>query len=278
MPVPQDVASQPDCWTRAAELAASHRSALPHRGERVAVIGSGPAYAMAQSYAALRESRGHGETDAFSASAFLYGREYDRIVALTRTGTAPVMLRLLGRVHGSVPSVVITAAPDAPDIADHTVRLDFTDQPATEVATRFPTTALALLRAPLGEKLDDATDDAHEAIEETLPHVLLAAREFTFLGSGWTYGIAEAAAQLMRDNAGAWAQAYHEPEYRPGPAAARQVTWVFGEVPERLARAVADAGGTLVASARDPLADLVRVQRLALGSAAHGAAGAVGAA
>ncbi|MZD05158.1 sugar isomerase [Streptomyces sp. SID5785] len=267
--VAQDVASQPDCWTRAAELAVRHRDALPRRGERVAVVGSGPAYAMAQAYASLREAGGHGETDAFSASAFLYGREYDRIIALTRTGTAPVMTRLLGKVHGSVPSVVVTAAQDAPDIADHTIRLDFAAEPASAIATRFPTTVLALLRAQLGEKLDDATDDAHEAIEETLPHVLLAAREFTFLGSGWTYGIAEAAAQLMRDNAGTWAQAYHEPEYRPGPAAAQQVTWVFGDVPERLAQAVRDAGGTLVASARDPLADLVRVQRLAIGAAAR---------
>ncbi|MCX3062931.1 SIS domain-containing protein [Streptomyces beihaiensis] len=270
----QHLEGQPDCWTRAAELAAQHRALLPQRGERVAVVGSGASYAMAQAYAALREERGHGETDAFSASAYLYGREYDRIVALTRTGTAPVMLRLLGKVHGSVPSTVITAAADAPDIADHTLRLDFTAEPRETIATRFPTTVLALLRAHLGERLDDATDDAQEAIDEALEPALLGARRFTFLGSGWTYGIAEAAAQLMRDNADLWAQAYQGPEYRPGrdrapgpQAPDEQVTWVFGEVPARLAEAVREGGGTLVASARDPLADLVRVQRLALAAA-----------
>ncbi|MEU6841982.1 sugar isomerase [Streptomyces sp. NPDC046716] len=266
------VEGQPDCWTRAAELAERHRAVLPRRGERVAVVGSGASYAMAQAYAALREAEGHGETDAFSASAFLYGREYDRIVALTRTGTAPVMQRLLGKVHDSVPSVAITASPDAPGIADHTLRLDFADEPRQAIATLFPTTVLALLRAHLGENLDDATDDAYEAIEESLPQVLLGARQFTFLGSGWTYGIAEAAAQLMRDNAGTWAQAYQEPEYRPRPAEPGQsrgeVTWVFGDVPERLAQAVREAGGTLVSSARDPLAELVRVQRLAVAGAA----------
>ncbi|MFJ4713312.1 SIS domain-containing protein [Streptomyces sp. NPDC088785] len=266
------VEGQPDCWTRAAELAARHREVLPRRGERVAVVGSGASYAMAQAYAALREAEGHGETDAFSASAFLYGREYDRIVALTRTGTAPVMQRLLGKVHDSVPSVAITASPDAPGIADHTLRLDFADEPAAAIATLFPTTVLALLRAHLGENLDDATDDAYEAIEESLPQVLLGASQFTFLGSGWTYGIAEAAAQLMRDNAGTWAQAYQEPEYRPRPVEpGRQgeVTWVFGDVPERLAQAVREAGGTLVSSARDPLAELVRVQRLAVAGPAR---------
>ncbi|RAJ91376.1 MULTISPECIES: sugar isomerase [unclassified Streptomyces] len=270
------VEGQPDCWTRAAELAVRHREVLPRRGERVAVVGSGASYAMAQAYAALREAEGHGETDAFSASAFLYGREYDRIVALTRTGTAPVMQRLLGKVHDSVPSVAITASPDAPGIADHTLRLDFADEPREAIATLFPTTVLALLRAHLGENLDDATDDAYEAIEESLPQVLLGARQFTFLGSGWTYGIAEAAAQLMRDNAGTWAQAYQEPEYRPRPAGPGQdpgeVTWVFGDVPERLAQAVREAGGTLVSSARDPLAELVRVQRLAVAGAAGPAA------
>ncbi|MEV5608590.1 sugar isomerase [Streptomyces sp. NPDC052225] len=263
---------QPDCWTRAAELAAKHRALLPRRGERVAVVGSGASYAMAQAYAALREAGGHGETDAFSASAFLYGREYDRIVALTRTGAAPVMLRLLGKVHGSVPSVVITAAPDAPDIADHTLRLDFTAEPSTTPATRFPTTVLALLRAHLGENMDDATDDAQEAIEEPLPHILFGARQFTFLGTGWTYGLAEAAAQLMRDNAGTWAQAYQEPEYRPGPPSPDQITWVFGTAPDRLTAAVKAAGGTLITSARDPLAELVRVQRVALAGAARTAA------
>ncbi|MYW62736.1 sugar isomerase [Streptomyces sp. SID8379] len=266
------VEGQPDCWTRAAEMAVRHRALLPQRGERVAVVGSGASFSMAQAYAARREADGHGETDAFSASAFLYGREYDRIVALTRTGTAPAMLRLLGKVHDNVPSVAITASPDAPGIADHTLRLDFADEPRAAVATRFPTTALALLRAHLGENLDDATDDAYEAIEETLPSVLLGASRFTFLGSGWTYGIAEAAAQLMRDNAGTWAQAYQELEYRPRPAAEQQVTWVFGDVPDRLTEAVRESGGTLIASARDPLAELVRVQRLAMAALGRAAA------
>jgi len=47
---------------------------------------------------------------------------------------------------------------------------------------------------------------------------------------------------------------------------------VFGDVPERLAQAVREAGGTLVSSARDPLAELVRVQRLAVAGAAGPAA------
>lgn len=55
-------------------------------GERVAIIGCGTSYFMAQSAAALRQDAGQGETDAFAASAFPRGRTYDRVVALTRSG------------------------------------------------------------------------------------------------------------------------------------------------------------------------------------------------
>ncbi|BDE37787.1 hypothetical protein SLITK23_10320 [Streptomyces lividans] len=65
--------SQPACWTRAAAEAARHAAALPAAGERVAIIGCGTSYFMAQSAAALRQDAGQGETDAFAASAFPRG-------------------------------------------------------------------------------------------------------------------------------------------------------------------------------------------------------------
>ena len=64
-----EIASQPACWQRAAELAAGPAAALlPAAGERVAVVGCGTSWFIAQSYAAAREAAGHGETDAFAAS------------------------------------------------------------------------------------------------------------------------------------------------------------------------------------------------------------------
>ena len=73
-----EIASQPDCWLRAVDTAGAARALLPQRGERVAVIGCGTSWFMAQSYAALREQAGHGVTDAFAASAYPLGRAYDR--------------------------------------------------------------------------------------------------------------------------------------------------------------------------------------------------------
>src|ERR1700739_3779570 len=83
----QEIASQPDCWRRAATLAADVASSLPARGERVAVAGCGTSWFIAQSYAAAREESGHGETDAFAASEMPAGRRYDRVLVLSRSGT-----------------------------------------------------------------------------------------------------------------------------------------------------------------------------------------------
>ena len=89
-----EVASQPACWRQAAGLAAQVGRSLPASGERVAVVGCGTSWFMAQSYAAAREQAGQGETDAFTASEMPLGRHYDRSPrsavdwGLARTGNA----------------------------------------------------------------------------------------------------------------------------------------------------------------------------------------------
>src|SRR5882757_9171469 len=103
--VEDEIASQPDCWTAALDQAGS--PLLPAPGERVAVVGCGTSWFVAQAYAALREAAGLGETDAFAASEAPTGRAYDRILAITRSGTTTEVLDLLERVDG--PSVAITA-------------------------------------------------------------------------------------------------------------------------------------------------------------------------
>lgn len=67
--VENELSSQPECWKRAADAALQHKDALPAAGERVAVVGCGTSFFMAQAVAALRESAGLGETDAFAASS-----------------------------------------------------------------------------------------------------------------------------------------------------------------------------------------------------------------
>ncbi|WP_043623774.1 SIS domain-containing protein [Nonomuraea candida] len=262
-----EIASQPSCWRRA--VASVPVDALPREGERVAVVGCGTSWFIAMAYATLRERAGHGETDAFAASEFPEGRRYDRVLALSRSGTTTEVLDLLGRV--STRTTAITADPDTPimSAADEVVVLDYADERSV-VQTRFATTQLALLRAALGEDLTQAIDDAERAVSEPLPDTLVTAEQFSFLGAGWSVGLALEAALKMREASRSWTEAYPAMEYRHGPisiAAPGRVTWMLGAAPEGLRAQVEQTGGTFLESTLDPMAELIRAQRVAVARA-----------
>ncbi|MFE0822154.1 SIS domain-containing protein [Streptomyces sp. NPDC058794] len=270
--VEDELNSQPECWTRAAAEAARHAAALPAAGERVAIVGCGTSYFMAQSAAALREGAGQGETDAFAASEFPRGRAYDRVVALTRSGTTTEVLGLLAELKGRARTVALTADPATPVMtaADDVVVLDFADERSV-VQTRFATTALTLLRAHLGLHTDTVVTDARTALAAELPEGLVERTQFTFLGRGWTVGLANEAGLKMREASLSWTEAYPAMEYRHGPISISTegtATWMFGDAPEGLAEQVRDTGAMWVPGHLDPLAELVRAQRLAVAVAA----------
>jgi fructoselysine-6-P-deglycase FrlB-like protein len=255
-----EIASQPTTWGLARDVSAA---GLPAPGERVAVLGCGTSYYMAQAYAALREAGGQGETDAWPASEFPAGRRYDRVVAVTRSGTTTEVVAALAAVP-DVPTAVITAVPTAPvaDVADTVIALDFADEQSV-VQTRFATTALVLLRTHLGEDTSGLPAAASAALGADLPP---AGSQFTFLGTGWTIGLANEAALKLREAAQAWTESYYAMEYRHGPisiAAPGRVVWLFGDAPAGLVDDVRAAGAHVAQSAGDPLADLIRVHRLA---------------
>src|SRR5690349_14241873 len=161
----REVAGQPDDWAAVVGRLDEVAPALPPRGARVAVVGCGTSFYMAQSYAWLRESLGQGETDAFAASENRLGRAYDHVLALTRSGTTTEVLEVLRELE--VPTTVITAVPGSPavELADQVVLLPEVDEKSV-VQTRFATTALALLRASVGESLERAVADAREVLAE----------------------------------------------------------------------------------------------------------------
>ncbi|MEU5317580.1 SIS domain-containing protein [Streptomyces sp. NPDC021056] len=270
--VEDELVSQPECWIRAAAEAPDHAAVLPAPGERVAIVGCGTSYFMAQSVAALREGAGQGETDAFAASEYPHGRPYDRVLALTRSGTTTEVLELLRRLKGRTRTTALTADPHTPVMraADDVVVLDFADERSV-VQTRFATTALTLLRAHLGLHTDAVVADARTALAAPLPDGLVDCTQFTFLGRGWTVGLANEAGLKMREAALSWTEAYPAMEYRHGPISITTrgtATWMLGEAPEGLAEQVRETGGLWVAGGLDPLAELVRAQRLAVAVAA----------
>jgi fructoselysine-6-P-deglycase FrlB-like protein len=262
-----EVASQPGCWRRAVTLVPDVAPLLPRRGERIAVVGCGTSWFIAQAYAAAREAGGQGETDAFAASEMPMSRRYDRAVVLSRSGTTTEILRVLDGLRGAVPTVLVTAdaATPAASCADHVIALDFADEQSV-VQTRFATTELVLLLAHLGHDIEPMAAAAERVLAADLPSELLAARQFTFLGTGWTCGLASEAALKLREAAGMWAEAYPAMEYRHGPIAVTgpgSVVWLLGSAPDGLLDEVAAAGGLAWPGSEPPLAEIVRVHRVA---------------
>ncbi len=269
--VEKEIAAQPACWRSAAALAAG-AFGLPVPGERVAVIGCGTSLFMSQAYASLREGAGQGETDAFAASEFPAARRYDRVVALSRSGTTTEVLTALRRLPDATPTVALTADPHTPvgQAATETIVLDFADEESV-VQTRFATSALVLLRAHLGEDVGPLAVQAEQAVEAPLPEGATAARQFTFLGQGWTVGLANEAALKLREASNSWTESYPAMEYRHGPISitdAASCVWMFGPAPAGLDEEVSRTGATVVEGDLDPLAELVRAQRLAVALAA----------
>ncbi|GLY08049.1 MULTISPECIES: sugar isomerase [Actinoplanes] len=281
--VKAEIATQPECWRQAAKLATA--PGLPLPGERVAVVGCGTSWFMAKSYAVLREQAGQGETDAFQASDFPHGRRYDRIVAITRSGTTTEALDVMREAGANTPVTAITADGSQPaaEIARHAVVLDFADEQSV-VQTRFATSVLALLRTHLGTDIEAAAQDAEVAVRLPLPVHPALFDQITFLGRGWTVGLAEEAALKCRETAGFWTESYPAMDYRHGPisiAGPRRVVWAFGDLPAGLADEVEATGAAFVHSRHhggyaslgrwvggreplDPMADLVLAQRVAV--------------
>jgi fructoselysine-6-P-deglycase FrlB-like protein len=270
--VSTEIADQPSAWARAGELGPSERvrHALPERGQRVAIIGCGTSYFMAQSFAILRERSRHGETDVFPASEFPARRSYDLLVALTRSGTTREVLRLLESLlnETGLHTVAITADPNSPVIklADDHVVLDFVDEKSI-VQTRFATTCLALWRAWLGEDLTAVIEQGRSALTDPLPPRALDSAQFTFLGSGMSVGIANEAALKLREASQSWTESYPAMEFRHGPISVvgrASTVWVFGAPPAGLLEDLQVTGAHVESSGLDPMADLIRAQRLAV--------------
>jgi len=271
----REVAGQPDDWAAVVTRVDEVASILPRRGGRLAVVGCGTSYFMAQSYAWLREFGGHGETDAFAASENRLERAYEHVLALTRSGTTTEVLEVLRALRErGVPTTVVTAVPGSPaaELADQVVLLPEVDEQSV-VQTRFATSALALLRASLGEDLAAAVDDARAVLaepEEAALAGLVDVEQVTFVGTGWSVGLAEEAALKLRESAQFWTESYPAMEYRHGPiaiAAPGRATWAFGPVPDGLREQVAATGAHFEHRDLDPLAELVRVHRLCLAKA-----------
>jgi fructoselysine-6-P-deglycase FrlB-like protein len=264
-----ELATQPDDWSTARDLAREHAGLLPQPGERVAILGCGSSLYVGHAVAAKREAAGLGETDAWPAGDTVPDRPYDRIVAITRSGTTTEVLDALDRLAGRAPVTVITADPTSP-VADRgeVISLEYADEKSV-VQSRTMTSAVAMFRWHLGEDLSGAVEEAREvlALDESWFDELRRIDQFSFVGAGWTYGLAEEAALKLKESTQAWTESWHQSEYRHGPisiAEPGRAVWAFGPLIPNFERDVKATGATLLHSDLDPLAELLKVHRLCL--------------
>jgi glucosamine--fructose-6-phosphate aminotransferase (isomerizing) len=268
-----EITSQPDVWLRSLALSAQAQQELIAPGERMLVLGCGTSWFVAQALAELREAAGFGETDAVCASEYVPRRHYDRIVAVTRSGTSTEVLEALRTIPAPARTIAITAVRGEPvdDLTGAQLVLDFADERSV-VQTRFPTTVLALARHAFGADLNTAVADARRALHQTLPADPADIDHLVFLGTGWTYGLANEAALKVREAAQAHSESYPAKDFRHGPVAVcgpRSLVWSFGDTDPELDEVAREAGATTYRDKSDPLAQLVLAQRFALALAAH---------
>jgi fructoselysine-6-P-deglycase FrlB-like protein len=271
-----EIVTQPACWRRAAELAGTGpvRAALPPDGAAATVVGCGTSLFIAQAYAAAREAAGRGRTDVFAASDFPRDRDCRCVLAISRSGTTSEIVDVLRGLPVGAVSILVTAVEGSPAarVAGRRVLLEFADEQSV-VQTRFATTTLALLRASLGVDIEATALDAERALAAELPLSPGAVEQITFLGSGWTVGLAHEAALKCREAAQFWTESYSAMEYRHGPISIAQpgrAVWPFGPLPGGLADQIRATGATLVdTSGFDPLGALVLAQRFAVAAAEH---------
>jgi fructoselysine-6-P-deglycase FrlB-like protein len=268
--VEREIADQPNAWRQAVETASREAKRFPGHEARVAFIGCGTSLYMSQAVAALRESSGHGESDAFPASEFPAGRPYDLIVAISRSGTTTEVIRALETISDpGTPTLAVSAVSGTPivEAAMDAVVLEFADERSI-IQTRFATSVLAMFRSHFGGAIDGAIGDAERMVDAPLPVDPTSFGQFVFLGTGWRAAIASEAALKMREATGAWAEAYPAMEYRHGPisvATDATVVWAFGPVETSLLDQVRETGATIVGDEEiDPMAHLILAQRSAV--------------
>lgn len=263
-----EISTQPEMWRTA--LSGTDRAAalLGAAGERVLIIGCGTSAFVAESLAFLRERAGLGETDAAYASEPRVWRDYDRVIAISRSGTTSEVIDALAAVPAGVTRVAVTGVLDSPVAAmcQEVLLLDFADEQSV-VQTRFPTTLIMLARAAFGESVEQVIAEAEQVLAAPLPYAAGDFDHFVYLGTGWTYGLAQEAALKIREAAQAWSESYPLLDYRHGPLAVAHDTslvWMFGSDDPRLAEQIRATGATVVTGTLDPVVELVQAQRLAV--------------
>ncbi len=271
-----EILAQPRQWREVLALARARAAAMRPLLERpVAIVGAGSSYYVGLAAAAYLEERLAIPARAAPASVYR-PRPGEGALFISRSGTTTEVLEAARAARAAgVPTLSVTCEPDSPlaQMCDAAVVLGFIREESV-VQTGSATGAFLLLRAVAHELSGGAPlESLATELEQTLARPVEPDEPFAHLvvlGSGWRYGLACEAALKAQEMALLWTERYVPLEYRHGPiSCADAETLVFvldppDEAVQRLAADVEQTGARVVVGERDPIVELVRLQRLAL--------------
>ena len=152
------------------------------------------------------------------------------------------------------------------ELVDDSLILEYADEESV-VQTRFPTTVIAIARAVFGEDVSGLPLAAAAALAQSDQNDVSLLDHFVYLGSGWTYGLAQEGALKIREAAQAWSESYPLLEYRHGPIAVAHpgsLVTIFGDADPEIVADIERTGAVVRSGSADPLVQLVTAQRLAV--------------
>ena len=259
--VEDELTSQPECWTRAAAEAAGYADALPAAGERVAIVGCGTSYFMAQAVAALRE-----EARARARPTPSPPRSSRTAAATTGSSPSPAPAppprssTCWRAVEAGAParprSPPTPPPPSWPPPTSSSSSTSPTNAPSSRPGSPPPPSPCSAPTWACTPTPSSPTPAPRWRLR--CPKGSSSARSSPSSAAAGRVGLANEAGLKMREASLAWTEAYPAMEYRHGPISVTThgtATWMLGEAPEGLAEQVPGHRRTVggrAASTRSP--------------------------
>ena len=240
-------------------------------------IGCGTSNFVGMAAAALYE-----ETSGFPAQGIM-GSEYRprrgwSHVAISRTGQTTELIEAMQQARSAGATVLLIEGEShspASAHADLILPLEFAPEHGT-IQTRFISASLLALRLLIGgagahSQLESLPEQVAQGLAEFDPAPLARFGHIVFLGRGWHYPLALAAAMNLQETAQIVPEAQQTLEYRHGPiscADADTLVWCFDAPGDPASAAVLEdvrrTGATVRCIAGDPHVALVQAQLLSV--------------
>jgi glutamine---fructose-6-phosphate transaminase (isomerizing) len=276
--IEQDIRSIPAILRQTRDRVEERRTAVtPLLDGSVVFLGSGSSYCVGMAVAALYEQERHLPGQAMIPSDYAPRPTWSH-VAISRTGATTELVNAMQHVRESGGRCLLLVGEQGSPAEAHAnavLMLEFASEQGV-IQTRFIVAAIQALRLLIGgEAVREFLNDLPERVEQALTAFdatsLLRFEHIVYLGRGWCYGLACAAALNLQETALMVPEAHQTLDYRHGPIACadeRTLVWCFDAVNDVASAAVINdirrTGATVQWLDVDPLIAVAQTQLFAV--------------